>query len=640
MEIYDKKEEKIEDIKKNVEKTTILKEKVKTEDINEKVETSEEKKFKVVNKKVKRSTSVKWIITAITLVLVTLIITTGFAILNMQNTDIISGVTVKGIHVGGLNKEQAIEKLEKEFVSENKKKVGLTTADFEYEIEADQIEFQYNIEEAVNLAYNFGRGGNIFKNNYEIILANFFGKNLELETTYNEKLLNDIIDDIATKIPNAVIESDYYIENETLVITTGTEGNSIDEEEIKEKIIEKLKNNDEKTIKFDVKNSKPQPINIEKIYKEVHSDPKDAYYTKEPFEVFPHVDGIDFDIEAAKEILKEEKKEYRIPLKITHPKILTSQIGSEAFPNLLGTFSTKYSESNVGRTTNLKLAANKINGKVVAPGETFSYNRTVGERTIAAGYQNAAGYAGGEVVDMLAGGICQISSTLYDAVVYANLDIVSRSNHAFLTSYTPAGRDATVVYGAIDFKFKNTRKYPILIKMTVQNGVAKADIYGIKEEVEYEIEIDTTILNSIPYSVVYKDDASLAPGQEKVTQSGMNGCKSITYKIKKLNGVEVSKDVLSSDTYSPMNKIISRGPVVEIPPVEETPAETIEPTPIEPEPIEPTPSEPVVPETPTPEMPNEPEQEKPIKPAEPIVPDEGEQGNEQEGEENPEINAI
>ncbi|MBE5820048.1 MAG: hypothetical protein E7310_04480 [Clostridiales bacterium] len=640
MENYEEKgkiEEKTEEVKKNEEETTDLKEKVQKESTDEKDETLVEKKDKVDNKekKVKSGKTIKWIIIAIILILFSLIATTGFAILNMQNTNIISGVTVEGVSLKGLNKEQAIQKLEEEFNNEYKKKVHLKTADFEYYIEAEQIEFQYNIEETIDYAYNYGRVGNIFKNNYEIFLANLFGKNFELNSTYNQELLDNIINDISTKIPNAVIESDYYIENETLIITSGTEGNSIDKELIKEKIVEKLRNNDGEDIIFDVKKCKPQAIDIEKIYNEVHSEPKDAYYTKEPFEVFPHVDGIDFDIEEAKEILKEEKSEYRIPLKVTHPNVLTKDIGDEAFPDLLGTFSTRYDASNVNRTTNLKLAANKVNGTVLAPGETFSYNRVVGERTIAAGYKNAAGYEAGEVVDMLAGGICQISSTLYDAVVYANLDIVSRSNHMFLTSYTPAGKDATVVYGAIDFKFKNTRKNPVLIKMSVQNGIAKADIYGIKEDVEYEIAIDTTILNYIPYSTVYKDDPSLEPGAEKVKQSGMNGCKSITYKIKKLNGVEVSREVLSSDTYKPMNKIISRGPAVEIPPVEETP--------VEPTPIQPTPSEPIVPATPMPEIPKEPEQEEPIQPVEPSNPDDDEEGNGngQEGtEENPVINGI
>ena len=218
---------------------------------------------------------------------------------------------------------------------------------------------------------------------------------------------------------------------------------------------------------------------------------------------------------------------------------------------------------------------------------------------------------------MLGGGICQISSTLYDAVVYANLEIVERHNHGFLTSYVGAGKDATVVYGSLDFKFKNTRKYPITIKASASNGIAKIEIYGIKEENEYDVEIVTTILNTIPFSIKYEDDASLPQGTEKVTQGGMNGCRSITYKILKQNGKEVSRKILSTDTYSAMNKIITRGTKREEVITPEEPIKPVEPQ----EPV--TPQEPVVPKEPeTPEEPVVPEE--PIDPEEPAVPEETE----------------
>ena len=129
-------------------------------------------------------------------------------------------------------------------------------------------------------------------------------------------------------------------------------------------------------------------------------------------------------------------------------------ISTEAFPDTLSEFSTRYAASNVNRTTNLRLAANQINGTVLMRGETFSYNDGVGERTIAAGYKEAPIYVSGRVEDGLGGGICQITTTLYNAAVFANLEIVERTNHQFVPSYVGAGRDATVVYGAIDFKFK------------------------------------------------------------------------------------------------------------------------------------------------------------------------------------------
>lgn len=168
---------------------------------------------------------------------------------------------------------------------------------------------------------------------------------------------------------------------------------------------------------------------------------------------------------------------------------------------------------NTGRTTNLQLAASKINGTVLMPGETFSYNQVVGARTIAAGYKEAPIYVSGQVVDGLGGGICQITSTLYNAVLYANLQIVERSNHQFVPSYVTASRDATVVYGSIDFKFKNNREYPIKLVCSVSGGLATFQIFGLKSDNEYDVEI---------YS--------------RVTGSSSNSTYSEAYRILKQNG--------------------------------------------------------------------------------------------------------
>lgn len=495
------------------------------------------------------------------LVLLALVLSTIFSIININNTKIISGVKVNGIEISKLSKEEAIQKLNEIFTQKLENDILLKSGDFEYGIKLSQIETSYNIEKAIEEAYNIGRSGNIFSNNYEILKSKLMGKDINLEYTYNEELLNKIVNDMNSKVPNPVTEPDYCIEDDKLIITKGMKGNSINIEQVKQIIkSEILNNNNGIQIEVELIEKEPEPINIDEIYAKVHTEAKDAYYTKDPFQIYPHINGIDFDLEAAREMLKEDKNEYEIDLKITVPKITTDKIGPEAFPDLLSSFSTRYDASNYPRTTNLKLAMNKLNGVVVASGETFSYNKTLGKRTAAAGYKEAGGYAAGGVVQTLAGGICQISSTLYDAVVYANLDIVERHNHMFLAGYVGAGKDATVVYGALDFKFKNTRKYPIMIKTSIGNGIAKIDIYGIKEDVEYDVDIVTSILSYTPFKVIYENDNSLEEGQQKVTQNGMNGCKSITYKVVKLNGTEVSRTVLSSDTYDPMNKIIKVGP--------------------------------------------------------------------------------
>ena len=163
------------------------------------------------------------------------------------------------------------------------------------------------------------------------------------------------------------------------------------------------------------------------------------------------------------------------------------------------------------------------------------------------------------MVDGIGGGICQVSTTLYNSVLLANLEVNDRSNHMFLTGYVPAGRDATVNYGTIDFVFTNNRKYPIKIVCSAKNGISKFEIFGIQEEVEYEVVIESRVIRSIPYTTKYIEDSSLESGRERLEQSGANGCISEAYKVLKLNGIVVSRTLLSKDTYNAKQKIVRKG---------------------------------------------------------------------------------
>ena len=557
-----KEEKKKEVIEKDNKDNKKVEKEPKQEKSDNKKEQEQAKRLEELKKASdkKRKRIIISVICAVVALVLIILFSTVFALFNINNTKIISKVYVGSLNLSGLTQEEATQKLTEELEQKVSKNVNLKTEDFEYQIQLSQVEVNYNINKAIQDAYNIGRDGNIFVNNFNILKSMFKGNNINLEYTYNEELLNDIVEEVALKIPNAVKEPNYSIEDDTLIITKGKKGNTINKDKLKNDIIHDLEGTTlDENIDLEVVLTEPEAIDIEKIHDEVYTEPKDAYYTKDPFEIFPHVNGVDFDVDKAKELLKKDKEEYEIKLIITEPDVTTNEIGTEAFPDLLSSFSTRYDASNTPRTTNLKLVMEKLDGVVVSPGETFSYNQTVGKRTAEAGYKEAGGYAAGGVVQTLAGGICQISSTLYDAVVYANLDIVERHNHMFLAGYVGAGKDATVVYGSLDFKFKNTRKYPIMIKTTIGGGIAKIDIYGVKEDVEYDVDIVTTILNYTPFDVVYKNDSSLSPGKEVVEQNGMNGCKSITYKVLKLNGAEVSREVLSSDTYDPMDKIVRRG---------------------------------------------------------------------------------
>ena len=405
--------------------------------------------------------------------------------------------------------------------------------------------------------------GNIFENNYEILVSLLSGVKINPGFSYSEETLNSLINEMETNFEDRLIEPSYYIEENNLILSKGKNGVVINREKLQSEIMYLLNNLDcnSTTIDIPVEEKTASTLDLNKIHEEISKEPEDAYYTTNPYVVHPHVDGIDFAItmEEATDILNNCEDSCSIPLKVISPNVTTNDIGPEAFPDLLGSYSTTYSTRNANRSTNIRLASQKVNGTVIMPGEVFYYNTTVGKRTAASGFKSAAVYAGGEVTTGIGGGICQVSSTLYNAVLLSNLEIVERSNHGFNPGYVPAGRDATVSWGGPDFKFKNNRTYPVKIICSGTGGTINFKIFGLLEENEYEVEIQSYITKYISYRTITKNDSSLAKGQTKVLQNGSNGCKSVAYRILKQNGEVVSKTLLSQDTYNPHNKIVAVG---------------------------------------------------------------------------------
>ena len=527
---------------------------------NKKIQKQEKlKNPEIIKKRNKNKKTIKLI--SIVFAIIIVIFSVIFAITNINNANITKGVKIEGIDVSGLTREQAKEKLESIYSEKKKKDITLKYEDFETTIAPETLETNYNIEKATNEAILVGKSGNIITNNYGIFFALIGKKNIKVETTINEEQTKQAIEDIQTNLPETIEEPDYYIENDKLIITPGKEGLKILTDKLLTEIKEQQKNinTNQETIEIPAEKAWPSKVDIDKIHQDIYKKVQDAYITKDPVEVHPEVIGIDFNIEDAKKILEENKEQYEIPLQITNPQVTLSNLGSEAFPEKISAYSTRYDGGDKDRSTNLEIACKKIDEKIVLPGETFSYNKTLGARTTKAGYKTAKVYENGAVVDGIGGGICQISSTLYNAVLKANMQTVERRNHQFITSYVPEGRDATVAYGVTDFKFKNTRKYAIKIKATASNGVATISIYGIKENPEYNITFETKTISTIPVTEKYIEDNTIAEGTEEIKQKGANGCVTETYIIKSLNGQVVSKDLLSKDTYSAMQRIILKG---------------------------------------------------------------------------------
>lgn len=485
------------------------------------------------------------------------------SIKNNLNKNIIKGIKVDNVDLSNMSLEEGRDKLNNYINTRLNNNIKFNYEEYNVEVNPLDIGITYNVEEAINEAYNVGRNENIFCNNFNVIKTNIKGKKIDLKTTINEEKFNSFIKEINGNLSNGVQQPSYYIEKNDLIITAGKEGISVNEEEFKKIILEKINTevNNEEKVTIPVKIIKPNDIDIDNIYKEVHKEAQDAYITKDPFEIHPHVEGVEFSIsiDEVKTMLQEKQEKYTIPLKITKPKVTTDSLGDEAFPNRLATYSTKYSTADVNRTTNIKISVNKINGVVLLPGEEFSYNKVLGPRTPQAGYKLGAAYIGGKVVSDYGGGVCQTSSTLYNAVLLSNLEITSRTSHYFAAAYVPVSRDATVYWPSLDFKFKNNRKYPIKIKAYTSNGVIKVEIFGTAEGSDYEVELQSYVTSYIPYNTEYKDDNTLPEGKEVVEQAGINGIRSEAYKILKKDGKVISKTLLSRDTYSTKARIIRRG---------------------------------------------------------------------------------
>lgn len=491
------------------------------------------------------------------------VLSTVFALLNINSDKIISGISILGIDVSGFTQEEATAKVSENLNSRLETNLVFSHNGALYNVLPSQLECSYDISKAVSEAYSCGRNGNIFKNNFDILNTLINKVDINVDFSYNNDLYESVVTQMNTNFEDGLKQSSYTIDGNNLIITSGKAGNVIISEKLKDLIVDKLTSTNYNTdpIEVPVEEAQPDPIDIDKIHSEIYKEAKDAYYTKDPFAVYPSSNGLDFDIsvDEAKQMVSTPSETYTIPLKTLYPDVTTNEIGTEAFPDKLATYSTSYASSNANRSTNIALAASKINGTVLMPGEEFSFNGTVGKRTAANGFKTATVYSNGQVTTDYGGGICQVSSTLYNTVLKANLEITNRVNHTFTVGYVPIGLDATVSWGSPDFKFKNSRSYPVKIVATTSNKRLTISVYGLKEDVEYEVELVSYKTGTIPYSTVYTTDSSLGKGKTKVVQSGSNGATSVAYKILKLNGKEVSRTLLSKDRYSPHNQIIARG---------------------------------------------------------------------------------
>lgn len=356
--------------------------------------------------------------------------------------------------------------------------------------------------------------------------------------------------------------------------------NQLASTEIVRDVWEKEKNRSikSKILNLDGKAKIDYPIHIaynsevwEKIVKEweqnlniPYSDAKLEFKAEKGLIIVPAKEGGAVDDLATKDKLPQKIEEikdeaYNIPIVV---KKVLPRVTAEEFKNigLLASYTTWYDTALVDRSHNLAIAARAINGKIVMPEEVFSFNGVVGERSFAAGYRDALVIIGGKFAPGVGGGICQVSSTLYNAVLLAGLPIVERHNHTLAVAYVPLGFDATVAYGLQDFKFKNNTPNPLYIKSEVGNGKLTVYIYG---NLDYRRNVKTShVIDKVTdFTEIREFKPDLKPGEEKIETKGNPGYVVRSFRsFYDSSGNLIRTEMLSRDNYAPLNRLIYVGP--------------------------------------------------------------------------------
>lgn len=543
------------------------------------------------SKKSERRTKIVALIFCILLILA-IIISISFGFANKTNTRILKGVYINDVSLANMTVEDATSKLNEKLAQMDNNVIELTYGEYKKTITAKDLGLFYS-DQFVNDAYNYGRNKDLIRNNYTV-LGSLLNKEYHISAQFeiNEDKFQELLTALHENVEIDVKNDTYEVANGKITLEKGYEGKKIKAEELKTLLLASAVNS-KIEVELPVEIEKPERVDFDKLYDEVYVEKVEASYKEgEDFEVTKEVYGVYFNKEEAIKRYNEllDGKTMEIKLITVEPTVKVSDLNNELFRDVLATFSTKYDKYYTNRVKNLELAGRKVNGTILYPGEEFSYNKVVGKRTVANGFKEAHVFAGGKVVDGLGGGICQVSTTLYNTVLMSDLKVTERKAHMMHTGYNEPGKDATVVYGSIDFRFVNNRKTPIKISMEVKNGVVTSTIYGLKMENEPIIEIKSVILKTIPYTTIEEKDATMNEGTTKVVQSPVNGYVSETYRIEKdASGKEISRKLISKDTYKQTSKIIKVGTKKV-----EKPVEPVKPV---------TPTEPTTPDENTPSLP-------------------------------------
>jgi vancomycin resistance protein YoaR len=450
----------------------------------------------------------------------------------MVNTEhILPNTEVNGVQLGSMSVGEATKALEADWIARcEKAEFHVAFGEDIYDVpvgDALELDCKALAEEALKLGQGsfFARGG--------LWLSAFLGgtKKQSLPKVTDLEALHKAIKGSGLLELDTTTQTSYKKKKKQLVFTMGKTGEVADEKKLIEQMIAAAQIGDFETVlPCPTEAGEVEAVDLEGIYKKIHTKPADAALDPENnYEIVKSVKGVGFDKKKARKLLEkaEEGATVAIDLVYKNPKITTKAMRKRLFKDQLASFTTKVAGSP-NRRANISLAVQKCNGAILQKGDVFSFNDAVGEQTAEAGFMPATATKGTEVVQAYGGGICQVSTTIFEAALYAGLEIPERWCHVYLSSYADPGMDAAVAWGALDLKLKNQEDYPVKLEVKEEGEDLTVTVWGTKLE-ERPIEIE----------VVEK-------GEPDGTEAGSPGGKD---KPDALGGLEISGDTLDVVTY-------------------------------------------------------------------------------------------
>ncbi len=474
------------------------------------------------------------------------------------------GTTAGGMDLGGLTRTQVENRLEEELAQHyTGKEITLQVegANQSYAVSGSVLSVDTG---AVTDAACGLSQGNFFSRGWRLIRSLVGGNDIEVPLSYTqegEAQVDTLLEQIESELGGGVQETTWEVQGDQLVFHMGTPGRAFDLTNTKEDILSAFAEESQEPLVLSTVTTDPSDVDMQAVHNQVYAQVQNASLDKETFEVTPSVTGLDFQVPDAEAALEGAAwgSDVPVPLTVTEPTVSTESLKSLLFRDVLGEASSNVSGSS-NRKSNVKLSASVCDGIILLPGEVFSYNNTTGSRTSDKGYLPAPSYVGGKSTDEVGGGICQTSSTIYYAALNANLKIVERHNHMFAVGYVPDGMDATVWYGASDFRFENDTEYPIKIVTVYENSRLTVQIYGTKTDDLY-VKMTNKELSSTSWSTEYKVDPSLPAGSTRTEQTPYRGRVVEAYRnVYDGSGNLVSSTLETKSTYKMRNQIILVSP--------------------------------------------------------------------------------